>query len=51
MSDDKRSNEEKTEKKRKKKKDKPKLNDLLAKITPENRHEEIDFGIKGRELI
>lgn len=24
---------------------------LLKEITPENKHEEIDFGIKGRELI
>lgn len=27
------------------------LEDLLAQITPENRHDEIDLGIKGRELI
>lgn len=28
-----------------------KLEELLSQITPEHRHEEIDFGIKGRELI
>ncbi len=27
------------------------LQELLSQITPENRHEEIDFKIKGRELI
>lgn len=27
------------------------LEELLSQITHENRHEEIDFGIKGRELI
>ena len=27
------------------------LNELLAKITPENRHKEIEFGIEGNELI
>lgn len=27
------------------------LNDLLSKINDSNRHEEIDFGIEGRELI
>jgi len=28
------------------------LGELLAKITPENRHEEIDFGLpQGNELI
>lgn len=27
------------------------LDELLAQITPENRHEEIDFGTKGRELL
>lgn len=27
------------------------LQELLSQITPENRHEEIDFGMKGRELI
>lgn len=27
------------------------LEELLSQITPENRHEEIDFGIEGRELI
>lgn len=27
------------------------LEELLSQITPENRHEEIDFGTKGRELI
>ncbi len=28
-----------------------KLEELLAQITPENRHKEIDFGIEGRELM
>jgi antitoxin MazE len=27
------------------------LEELLSQVTPENRHEEIDFGIEGRELI
>lgn len=27
------------------------LDELLSQITPENRHNEIDFGIEGRELI
>lgn len=27
------------------------LEELISQITPENRHEEIDFGIEGRELI
>lgn len=27
------------------------LEELLAQITPENRHKEVDFGIEGRELI
>lgn len=27
------------------------LDELLGQITPENRHEEIDFGTEGRELI
>ena len=27
------------------------LEELTEKITPENRHEEIDFGIEGEELI
>lgn len=29
----------------------PTLEELLAKITPENRHVEIDFGVEGNELI
>lgn len=33
------------------KKQKPTLDDLLAKVTPENRHAEIDFGKEGNELI
>lgn len=29
---------------------KPNLNDLLSRITPENRHQEIDFGVpEGNE--
>jgi len=27
------------------------LEELLSQITPENRHNEIDFGIEGRELF
>lgn len=27
------------------------LQELLSQITPENKHEEIDFGTEGRELI
>ena len=27
------------------------LEDLLAQCGPENRHQEIDFGIEGKELI
>lgn len=27
------------------------LEELLAQITPENQHKEVDFGIEGRELI
>jgi len=27
------------------------LEELISQITPENRHEEIDFGTEGRELI
>lgn len=34
-----------------KKRKKYSLEELLSKITPENRHDEIDFGIEGRELI
>lgn len=33
------------------KKKKPTLDELLSKITPENKHAEIDFGITGNELI
>lgn len=33
------------------KKKKPTLEELVSKITPENRHAEIDFGIEGNELI
>lgn len=29
----------------------PTLADLLNKITPENRHDEIDFGREGNELL
>ncbi len=32
-------------------KKKPTLEELLAKVTPENRHEEIDFGVEGNERI
>ncbi|MFS1511057.1 AbrB/MazE/SpoVT family DNA-binding domain-containing protein [Chengkuizengella sp. SCS-71B] len=35
----------------KQKKKTPTLEELLAKITPENRHDEIDFGTEGNELI
>lgn len=27
------------------------LDELLAQCKPENRHEEIDFGVEGKELI
>lgn len=27
------------------------LEELLSQITPENRHDEVDFGVKGRELM
>lgn len=27
------------------------LNELLSQITPENQHDEVDFGTEGRELI
>jgi antitoxin MazE len=30
---------------------KPTLEELLSKITPENRHGESDFGVKGDELL
>jgi len=33
------------------KKKKPTLEELLAKVTPENRHDEIHFGTEGNELI
>lgn len=33
------------------KKKAPTLEELLARITPENRHTEVDFGIEGNELI
>lgn len=33
------------------KKEKPTLEELLEKITPQNRHNEIDFGREGKELI
>lgn len=33
------------------KKKKATLEDLLARITPENKHAEIDVGITGKELI
>lgn len=33
------------------KKKKPTLQELLAKVTPENRHDEIDFGVEGNERI
>lgn len=33
------------------KKKAPTLDELLAKITPENRHRELDFGVEGNELI
>ncbi|MBO8155850.1 MAG: AbrB/MazE/SpoVT family DNA-binding domain-containing protein [Bacillaceae bacterium] len=32
-------------------KKKPTLEELLEKISPENRHTEIDFGSKGNELL
>ncbi|WP_369340686.1 AbrB/MazE/SpoVT family DNA-binding domain-containing protein [Bacillus subtilis] len=33
------------------KNNKPSLDDLLARITPENRHSEVDFGREGNELF
>ena len=33
------------------KKKKPNLEELLAQCKPENRHEEIDFGVEGKELL
>lgn len=29
----------------------PALNELVEKITDENRHNEIDFGIQGEEML
>lgn len=33
------------------KKKKPTLEELLAQCKPENRHDEIDFGVTGKELL
>ncbi len=33
------------------KKKKPTLEELLAQVTPENRHVEVDFGVEGNELM
>lgn len=33
------------------KRKKPTLEELLAKVTPENRHDEIDFWVKGNERM
>ena len=33
------------------KKQKPTLEQLLAQCKPEQRHQEIDFGIEGKELL
>ncbi|CCQ96515.1 Transcriptional regulator/antitoxin, MazE [[Clostridium] ultunense Esp] len=33
------------------KNEKPTLEELLAKVTPENRHAHIDFGAEGNELF
>jgi antitoxin MazE len=32
-------------------KKKPTLEELLAQCKPENRHDEIDFGVEGKELL
>ncbi|MFS0725207.1 AbrB/MazE/SpoVT family DNA-binding domain-containing protein [Paenibacillus sp. 1P07SE] len=32
-------------------KKKPTLEELLAQCKPENRHEEVDFGVEGQELL
>lgn len=32
-------------------KKKPTLEELLAQCKPENRHEEVDFGVEGKELL
>ncbi|NLU52496.1 MAG: AbrB/MazE/SpoVT family DNA-binding domain-containing protein [Clostridiaceae bacterium] len=44
-------NEEAITLKPKKVKKKYALDELLSRVTPENRHNEIDFGIEGRELL
>ncbi|OXS54233.1 MazE family transcriptional regulator [Cohnella sp. CIP 111063] len=33
------------------KKKKPTLEELLAQCKPENRHDEMDFGVEGKELL
>ena len=33
------------------KKKKPTLEDLLAQCKSDNRHDEIDFGVEGKELL
>ena len=33
------------------KKKKPTLEELLAQCKPENRHDEIDFGVEGKEML
>lgn len=33
------------------KKKKPTLEELLAQCKPENRHDEVDFGMEGKELL
>lgn len=33
------------------KKKKPTLEELLARCKPESRHDEIDFGVEGNELL
>lgn len=30
---------------------KPTLEELLAECKPENRHDEVDFGVEGKELL
>lgn len=32
-------------------KKKPTLEQLLAQCKPENRHDEVDFGVEGKELL
>ncbi|WP_419715703.1 hypothetical protein [Bacillus bombysepticus] len=48
---EKKSNKENSTIKNNEKSDKYSLEDLLSKCKTDNRHEEIDFGKEGKELI